>query len=69
MWSRGEETNDRCWRFGAEMGEGLREWFGRMSLGISEGMCWSTFDDGVEEVMELCDAREQVCATLMSAWI
>jgi hypothetical protein len=53
MWSGCEKTDDWCWRFGVEMGKGLRERFGRGSLGISEDMCWSAFDDGVEEVVEL----------------
>ena len=48
-----EETDDGCWRFTFEVGERLWEWLGRGSLGISEDMCRSVFDDGVEKVMEL----------------
>jgi hypothetical protein len=56
MWCRCEETNDRCWGLGVEVGEGLRERLRRMGSGISEDVCWGSSDDGVEEVVELCDA-------------
>jgi hypothetical protein len=56
MRSGREETNDRCWRFGFEVGQELRERFRRVNSGISEDVCWGTSNDGVEEVMELCYA-------------
>jgi hypothetical protein len=56
MRSGCEETNDRCWGLGVEVGEGLGERFRRVSSGISEDVCWCTFDDRVEEVVELCYA-------------
>jgi len=48
-----EETDDWRWRFTFGVGERLWEWLGRGSLGISEDMCRSVFDDGVEKVMKL----------------
>jgi hypothetical protein len=59
-----EETDDRRWRFGLKVGEGLWEWFGRGSFGISKDMYWGASDDGVKKVVELRYAREEVCAAL-----
>jgi len=56
MRSRCEKTDDWGWRFSVEMGEGLWEWFSRVSIGISEDMSRSVSDDGIEKVVELLDA-------------
>lgn len=46
------------------MGEGMWEWFSRVSFGISKDMSRSVSDDGIEKVVELLDARKHVCAAL-----
>jgi len=56
MRSRCEKPDDWSWRFSVEMGEGMWEWFSRVSFGISEDMSRSVCDDGIEKVVELLDA-------------